>query len=380
MSSPSRAPYAEVVVEGHSVALLKDGLQTFPAMVEALQQAKSTICVETYILRDDPIARRVLDVLMERSRAGVEVNVMFDDWGSDVPESLFTELSLAGVRILRFGPVNAGPWAQLFARLGRRNHRKALTIDGEVGFLGGLNLSREYGALEDGGAGWRDTHVRLRGPAVLKLERLFLATWVKNKGAPIDHRRYKRLATIEHEPKVRVVGNDFRADRKDIRRAYEQAFAAATRRIWLTQAYFVPPARLLRRLTRAARRGVDVRVILGEATDVRVALLAARALYPRLLKAGVKVYEWQGRILHAKTGVVDGHWSTIGSTNLDALSLRRNLEVNAVIDDEPFAQALEKLFAEDLRHCTQVTLDAVAHRDVFERLVSWLVYRLRHWL
>jgi cardiolipin synthase len=268
----------------------------------------------------------------------------------------------------------------VLAKLQRRNHRKSLVVDGKVGFTGGLNISDDYAAPVDGGRGWRDTHVRIVGPTALELERLFLQTWRRHRGPRFDQEAFNRPGGAACAG-IKIVGNDFALDSKAIRRAYTEAFNRAASHIYLTHAYFLPPSRLLKALVSAARRGVRVVVILAGTTDVLMVLYAARGLYPRLLRAGVEVYEWNnGRVLHAKTAVADGMWATVGSSNLDPLSLRQNLEVNAIVLDAPFAAALERMFYEDLEQCVRVTKETVREWGLFQRLASWIAFRLRYWL
>jgi cardiolipin synthase len=351
-------------------------------MLAAIEGARHTICLETYILRDDDIGLRFLGALMERARAGVEVLLMYDFWGSQVSEATLAEVRSAGVKVLVFKPMRflADPLGRLLAKARRRNHRKSLVVDGAVGFTGGLNISTDYAAVVDGGAGWRDTHVRIDGPDAQALERLFLRTWKDQRGPAYDTSRFVRPRVAGCE-KLRVVGNDFALDRKGIRRAYEDAFARATSHVYLTHAYFLPPAKMLKALVAAARRGVRVAVILAATTDVKLVLYAARGLYPRLLKNRIEVYEWRaGRVLHAKTAVADGRWCTIGSSNLDPLSLRQNLEVNAIITESSLCQAMERLFLDDLSHCERVTMAEVRRYGLVQRLLSWFAFRLRHWL
>ncbi len=375
-----RPPYAEVDVGANRVALLKDGYQTFPAMLQAARDAKSTICIETYILRDDAVGNQLASVLIERAYAGVEVNLMYDGWGADVSDAYVMRLKLAGVRVLHFQPVKLlGPLGRILGRLRRRNHRKAMIVDGRLAFTGGLNLSSDYAAVEDGGHGWRDTHVRVEGPAAVQLEKMFLATWRQHRGPKLDEARYQR-PEAPADARVRFIGNEFARDRKDIRVAYVQAFNEAKRRIHVMNSYFMPPSRVLRSLMRAARRGVDVTLILAGSTDVPLVLLGSRGLYPKLIRSGVRVFEWKGRVLHAKTAVVDGTWSTIGSANLDNLSLRQNLEVNAVIVDEKFGAAMEKLFHADLFQCVEITRESLRERTFLDRFFSWLAYQVRTWL
>lgn len=376
-----RQPYAEARVGSDWVALLKDGYQAYPAMLEAIAAAKDSICLETYILKDDGVGMRFLAVLMEKARTGVEVLLMFDYWGSEISDATLRELQTAGVKLHVFRPWKYwGSLSRALAKMSRRNHRKALIVDGIVGFTGGLNISNQYAARVDGGEGWRDTHLRISGPGALGLERLFLRTWAQNKGPAFDAKRFERPRAVPND-QLRVVGNDFALDRKDIRRAYQSAFSKATSRIFVTNAYFLPPVKMLKALAAAARRGVRVCVIVAATTDVKLVLYAARGLYPRLLKSGIEVYEWAaGRILHAKTAVVDGTWATVGSSNLDQLSMRQNLEVNAIVEERTFGAALEKMFLEDLEQCRQISLSEVQRYGLIQRLLSWVALRLRHWL
>lgn len=381
-SSPEgRAPWAEVTVGPNRIAILRDGYQAYPAMLAAISQAKSTICLETYILRDDTTGLRFIHALIERAQAGVEVLVMYDFWGSDLSQETLARLAAAGVKVKSFGTVPfTARLGRYLAHLLRRNHRKSLIVDGAVGFTGGLNIANDYAAVEDGGAGWRDTHVRFVGPSALELERLFLVTWRQHRGPSFDTRRFARPAPAAHS-RLKIIGNDFPLARKGIRRAYVDAFNRAQKSIYVTNAYFLPPAKMLRALTSAARRGVRVAIILAATTDVKLVLFASRGLYAKLLKAGVEVYEWQsGRVLHAKTAVCDRLWATVGSSNLDPLSLRQNLEVNAMVVDAEFALAIERLFLDDLLHCTRVTPEAVRSWGLLTRALSFIAFKLRHWL
>jgi|CXWL01.1.fsa_nt_gi cardiolipin synthase len=375
------APFAELQVGKHRVSILKDGDQAFPLMLEAIRGAKRTICFETYIFREDTIGRRFLEALIERAKAGIEVSLLVDGWGTgDLSVDLRQRFRIAGVKWLVFGrvrfPRRIERWV---SRLRRRNHRKALVVDGKIAFAGGLNISDEYATGDEGSALWRDTHVRVEGHAALNLQTLFLETWKRYRGPPLDVTRYSSPPR-EAPSGVRVVANDFGRANKDIRKAYQQAFNHAQRRIDIMNAYFVPPSRVLKALRHAARKGVAVSIIIGAATDVRLVLLAARHLYARLLRSGIRIYEWDERVLHAKTAVIDGRWATIGSANLDHLSLHSNLEVNVVVEDAAVGVAMERLFEEDLAKSKEVTLDWVRGRGWLERGFWWLAYQVRYWL
>jgi cardiolipin synthase len=236
-----------------------------------------------------------------------------------------------------------GPRREVLAKMTRRDHKKALVVDSAIGFTGGLNISDDYAPVDLGGAGWRDTHLRIEGPAAVEL--------------------------------------DLRHGRADIRDMYRGAISGADERVFITNAYFLPTLRLLGNLTTAARRGVDVRIIVAGTTDVTAVLYASRALYNRLLASGVRIFEWHGRVLHAKTAVVDGRWSTVGSSNLDHQSLRHNLEINAVVEDIRFASMMEDMFASDLRHCREIKKDEWREAQLpWERAASWGLFLLRDWL
>lgn len=378
---PDRGVFAEVSVGENTIALLKDGAQVYPAMLRAIASARSTICLETYIFRDDTTGRRFIEALKERARAGVETLVMYDDWGSSLAASTVVEMRDAGIRVVAFRPFQwAGSLGRVFAHLSRRNHRKSLIIDGAIAFAGGLNISNEYAAVADGGDGWRDTHVRLCGPVATELESLFLKTWNRNRGvAHYQSHRFER-ARANHDSRISILSNDFASSRKDIRRAYIAAISKAQHSVLLTNAYFLPPAKIMKVLTAAARRGVRVGIILGAKTDVKLVLWAARGTYRRMLKAGIELYEFNERILHAKTGVIDGAWVTVGSSNLDALSLRKNLEVNAFIHDPALGAAMERLFAEDIAVSERMTLESVRRFGFWQRLASWVASHFRQWL
>ena len=373
-------PFAEMPVGAHRLAILRDGEQTFASMLAAIAAAKSSICLETYILRDDRTGARFGQALMERAKAGVEVNVLYDAWGSSLSIEYLMWLSQAGVRTMPFHPVELSTALdKTLAKLTLRNHRKLLIVDGQVAFTGGLNLSDDYAALVDGGRGWRDTHVRIEGPVVGELLGFFISTWKAAGGPPLDPVRYpKRLHT--RDPAVQVAASHLRRGRRTVRHAYGDAIREAKSHIYITNAYFLPTVRLLQSLRAAAKRGVDVRVMVAGTTDVQAVLLASRSIYGLLLKAGVRLFEWEGRVLHAKTATVDRRWSTVGSSNLDRQSLRFNLEVNVIVRDSAFAGAMEAMFFQDLDSCREITLDTWEKRSLWERGASWAAYLARDWL
>lgn len=373
-------PFAVMPVGAHRLAILRDGAQTFPAMLAAIRGAERSICLETYILRDDRTGGRFGQALVERARAGVEVNVLYDAWGSRVSVEYLMWLAEGGVRAMAFHPVELSPALdKTLAKLTLRNHRKLLIVDGRVAFTGGLNISDDYASEADGGGCWRDTHLRIEGPAVTELLGFFLSTWKAAGGPPVSPSRYPRLRWAP-DPVVHVAASHLRRGRRTVRHAYGKAIREARSHIYITNPYFLPTVRLLQAVRNAAHRGVDVRVMVAGTTDVRAVLLASRSIYGLLLKSGVRLFEWEGRVLHAKTATIDHRWSTIGSSNLDRQSLRFNLEVNVIVQDPAFAGAMEAMFFQDMASCREITLDTWQKRSLWERGASWAAYLARDWL
>ncbi len=383
LAAPRRSykPFATIRVGTHRVDLLRDGGETYASMLAAIRSARSSILLETYILRDDATGRRFAAALCERARAGVEVSLLYDAWGSEIGGDYLDELHDAGIRTLAYHPIRFHRRLGTFiAKVWRRDHRKILVVDSRVGFTGGMNIADDYAAAEEGGNGWRDTHVRIEGPAVAELQYRFLYSWRRHKGAPFDETLYRTAGGRRPDGRVRVVSTAMAGQRRAISKTYRAAINGATQRIRITNAYFLPTLRVIQALRNAARRGVDVQVIVAGTTDVPAVRLASRAMYDAFLHAGVRIFEWKGRVLHAKTATVDGKWSTVGSSNLDTLSLRVNLELNAVIEDRAFAAAMERMFEEDLASCEEVTIEKWHARPLWERILGGIALLFRRWL
>jgi cardiolipin synthase len=264
------------------------------------------------------------------------------------------DLREAGVKVHKFRPFS---WRLGIKRLVKRNHRKLLVVDGQIGFVGGMNLTNDYASVQEGGQGWRDTAVKIDGPAVAQLETLFRQMWARYaKIGLLSARRNARDFHGGHE--VRFIANHGRIDRADIHRAYIRAIVGAKTSVRIVTAYFTPDRKLLRALRRAAKRGVSVEIITAGATDLEVVLHASRGLYANLLAHGVRIYEWHERILHAKTAVVDGTWSTIGSANLNHRTWLLDQEVNAQ-------------FISDRTRCKIITKELWRQRSKWRRVLEW---------
>lgn len=369
-------PILRTYREGNSVVLLKNGVETFPSMLQAIQNAKKTICFETYILRADRVGEVFAAALIERAQQGVEVNLIYDALGSiGLSYAYIKKLRNGGVRVVEFHPLF--PWWKL-GRLNQRNHRKSLIVDSAIAFVGGINIADEYSPLEEGGGGWRDTHMRIEGPAAVDLEQIFLRTWLRSKGAKLTASLYGKVCGAKGSARVRIVGNRLFTDRRKIRSVYLRAIALSEKEIQITNAYFLPDPILIRALKKAAKRGVKISILFGGTTsDVPWVGYAGRAILGKLIRRNISIYEWQDKVLHSKTAVVDSKWATVGSYNLDYRSLLHNLEVNAGVLDDKFADQMSRMFAEDLQKSRLVTLEELKSRTWTARLRDWIAYRFR---
>lgn len=363
---------------GNRIDLLRDGAQAYPRMLAAIAGAERFILLETYQFADDFVGRRFARALAVKAREGVDVRVLFDSLGSRAtPRDFFGWMRARGVRVQAFHPLR--PFLHGLRRRSR-NHRKVLVVDGRRAFVGGLNLSKEYEAVENGGAGWRDTEVELEGPAAADLARRSLDYWPAVNGRPpappilVD-----RLPPLQGGSPVQILGSSRLQDRFRISRNLRFAFRRARRRIWVANAYFLPGRAMRGELRRAAKRGVDVRLLVPRASDVPPAQYAAQRLFERYLRWGIRIFEWPGPMMHAKTAVIDTLWSTVGSYNLDALSLLHNDELTAVMLDREFGARLESMFREDFGASEELTLAAWRKRGWLRRLAEKLCYFFR-WL
>jgi cardiolipin synthase len=362
------------------VTPLRAGREAFPAMLAAIRAAQSHVHLEIYILRGDRIGQEFKEALTERAKSGVQVRLIYDSLGSfGLSAAYLAELHQAGVETLEFHPV--APWRARWG-LNKRDHQKILVVDDQTAFTGGINIGDEYVPIEEGGGGWHDVHVRVGGPAVFDLARLFRTMWIKNGGAIFPESTMPRAepALLEHLALVQVISNARLRTRFHMRRAYLHAIRRAERRICIMNAYFIPDRVLRRQFARAAQRGVDVRVIVPATSDITAVYYATRHLYSGLMRRGVRIYEWPERMMHAKTGAIDGVWSTIGSYNLDRRSLLHNLEVGLIIIDRSVGQALETQFDDDLKGCREVILAEWEQRSAWHRILEWLFFQFRYWL
>ncbi|MEO8699639.1 MAG: phosphatidylserine/phosphatidylglycerophosphate/cardiolipin synthase family protein [Kofleriaceae bacterium] len=377
------APYARNAVRwrsGCEVTVLRDGSETYPAMLAALAAAQRTICLETYILAGDQTGEKFKAVLIDRVKAGVQVRVIYDAVGSfGLSGAWVTGLRDAGIEVIDFNPIS--PLRQRF-RLSHRDHRKIIVVDDEVAFTGGLNIANEYASVDDGGIGWHDMHCRVTGAIVIDLARMFRRTWLRAGGAyylPLSANA-SSLAKTAGTSFVRLLDNTRRKQRATTRRAYLHVIRAARERVWIENAYFLPDRGLRRALARAARRGVDVRIIVPGRSDVRMIEWASLYVLRVLARRGVQILRWRGTMMHAKTALVDRVWSTIGSYNFDAMSRFNNLEVNIEILDDKVGDALVATFERDIANCEPWEDATWKNLPFYTKALAWICYRLRRFL
>jgi len=352
---------------GNRVELLLDNEAAFGSKREAVRGAARSVWAEYYIVEDDATGRGFLADLAGRARAGCDVRLLYDAVGSSgIPGEALSELRAAGGKAEAFLPVNPlrRRWSTHL-----RNHRKLLVVDERIGFTGGMNVGDEYARGKGGSGGrsrpWHDAHLRVEGPAVFHLATVFAEDWTFAAGerlvpssVPMPHAEGSVVAVVPSGPDQDANANAH---------TYFAAVSGALERCWLTTPYFVPDEPTVRALCNAAYRGIDVRVLVPAKSDVPLAQAAGRFFYGPLLRAGVRIFEYEPAVLHAKTVVVDGAWSLVGSANLDFRSFTLNFELGAVVFDSAFAARLEERFERDLAESREVTLPSVERRGFADR-------------
>lgn len=359
---------------GNQVEILVDAAAAYTSMIGAMQEAVDHIHVEFYIIQPDQAGRRLRDVLTKRAAAGVEVRVVCDGLGSGrLPRDFWDPLIAAGGKASYFRPL-----PRILARLPLRdrfdfrNHRKLVIVDGRVAFTGGINIGREYLGLDPDVGYWRDTHIRLEGPAALSLQKAFAEDWLHATEELLDDVRYFPDPTGHDHGRYEVQVIDSGPDRSfsPISHLFTQAFALARERIWITSPYFVPDAAMETVLITAALRGVDVRLLVPQKPDSRVVMLASTSYFAPLLEAGVRIYRYERGFVHAKTMVVDDWVGTVGSANMDIRSFQLNYELNALIYGAEFCNRLAELFLEDIGHASEVSCESQRQLGFPIRLVQ----------
>jgi cardiolipin synthase len=370
VSFPTEPPTTVPVGEGE-VTTYTYGKDLYEDMLAAIEGAQRQILLETYIWKGDEVGQRFKTAVEAAAARGVEVFVIYDAFANLVVSPRFKRFS-RDIKVLRY-PVYAAGWRPFDIRRYGRDHRKILVVDDAVGFVGGYNLGDAY-ATE-----WRDTHVRITGPSVWDLKRAFADFWNLNR-----RRRFRaseRPLLLETastwEPTIRFHRNVPRLWMFPIRAMYIEAITRASHNIWLTTAYFLPDPDFAEALTAAARRGVDVRLLIPAKSNHVVSDWISRGYFSQLLEAGVKVLRYRDAMVHAKTATIDGTWSTVGTANIDRLSLTGNYEINVEIIDPDLAGSLEEIFRVDESNCLELTAAEWEARDIYRRFTEFVLNPLR---
>jgi cardiolipin synthase len=366
------------VVGGNRVEVLLNGQEVFPAKLAAIRSARKTITYAQYVFEEGAPAADTAQALAERCRAGVKVHVLVDAVGSLMMPPQYREwMTQAGCQVASYRPLT--PWT--IDRVNYRNHRRILVVDGRVGITGGSGTSGKWSGDGKQEGQWRDTDIRVEGPVVSQLQGAFAENWLEATGAAIGGPDYfpwplARKGDVD----AQIVRSSPAGGSVAMYTMFLLAMASARHSIYITNPYFVPDTKMIETLIQARKRGVRVVLILPGAIDHNLARQASRSELGRLLKAGVKVYEYKAALLHSKTMVIDSMWATVGSTNLDRRSFELNEELNLVVYNGPVARRLETVFMADLEQSREVTYEQWADRGIFSRFLEILSIPVRHQL
>lgn len=359
------------MVPNNRAAVLQNGVRIFPAMLEAIHGARTSVNIEMYIFREGEIGSQFAQALAERARAGVEVRLLIDGLGSR-PGPLEETMRAAGVEVRVYRPLRI----YSIYRMGNRTHRRILTVDGRIGFCGGVGVDDRWKGDARNPREWRDAVVRVQGPVVAQLQAIFMEDWLLTTGEVLNGDRQFPPNPPAGAMLAQAVASS-RTDQSSMAKLMVyMAIQAARHRIWIENAYFVPDWQIRQGLIHAVERGVDVKVIVpGEHIDIPAIRMASRFRYGELLDGGVEIYEYLPTMMHNKVMVVDGTWSTIGSINLDNRSMRKNAEVNIAVYDADFARSVEEMIGADLLATERFTKERWKKRGLparFSELFFWL--------
>jgi cardiolipin synthase len=378
------APGPWFQVGGDEVRLLRDGVEAFPAMLEAIAGAEREILLEMYWVGVDAVGHRFLDALTAKARAGVTVRVVYDAVGSlGMTPSFWQPLVDAGGEVREYHPVSPLRPSFKLALMDQRDHRKILAVDRKTGFTGGLNLARPWLPIDDGGEAWRDDMIEVKGHVVEELRTLFYKTWRRVWFRNLPHELVpmhmpRDLVPLSKRPVGRVyVLASLRRQRRNLTKEYLTRINRARTSVDIANSYFIPDRGVRNALFRAVLRGVRVRVLVPTKSDVAVVQFALEAMYELLLRKGIDVYRYPGPMMHAKTVVIDDHFAMIGSYNLDERSRSKNLEVNIAVEDAAFATHVRTWFERDILNANRIDLYEWRARPLARRGIEYMAYALR---
>lgn len=350
--------------------VLTNGSETFSTIFEALKKATHHIHLEYYIVRDDGIGQQLKDILIERAKNGVEVRFLYDDVGCwKLSEQYKAELRNAGIAMIPFAPVK---FPLLTNKVNYRNHRKIIVIDGSIGFVGGLNIGDEYIGMNEFFGFWRDTHLLIQGEAVRSLQLIFLQDWYYMTGQDLLIQTYLSPKLIEGENfgGVQLIAGGPDNEWEVIKNLFFSMIVSAKNSIWIASPYFIPDDDILSALRIASLSGIDVRILVPRRPDKKIVYYASRSYFPRLLEAGIKIYEYDKGFMHSKIVIVDNELASIGTANMDMRSFHLNFEVNAFLYKTQSTDQLVEDFIEDIKESRMIEEKDFSNRSIFHRILE----------
>jgi cardiolipin synthase len=363
------------VIGGNRITLLQNGIEIFPALLDGIASAQHSIHFSTFIYSSGHVPREFADAFSAAAKRGVEVRMVFDQRGSkNVSPELIAQMRKAGCKVRWFRPIRWYSWA----KYNHRTHRKLLIIDGTIAFTGGVGIADEWNGNADSPAHWRDTHVRILGPAVASVQAAFVDNWNEATGElPIDEKYFPGLTSVGESSMCGIQSNPvFGAS--SAQRSMAVLIAGASRRLWIANAYFVPPIPFVQALRDAKARGVDVKILLpGRYHDQPAVRRASRRTWGPLVEGGVELYEYEPTMMHCKIVIVDSTVASVGSINFDPRSFALNAEFGVVALDRGLAKQMEDAFVDDLRSSTRVTAEDIRQLSLFERILNIFFYWIR---
>jgi cardiolipin synthase A/B len=360
-------------VPGNNITIYKNGDEIFPAMLEAIQNAKKSVTFETYIFEPGEVCKKFTNAFIERALSGVKVHVLLDWVGCGEVDTYIDAMRQAGVQIDQYRPIQ---WYTI-GRLNNRTHRKLLVVDGKVGFTGGVGIADRWLGHAQDADHWRDLHLKVEGPVVAHIQTAFMDNWLKTRSRVLHGEEYFPELPPLGPSSAQMFKSTSREGSENVRLMYLLSIASATKRIRIANSYFVPDELCVRALIQAKKRGVDIEILVpGHLTDLEVVRKASQSKWGKLLKIGVKIFEYQPTMYHCKFMIVDNQWVTVGSTNFDNRSFRLNDEANLNILDPEVADHLERIFEEDKALSIPMTYRAWRKRPLkvkFWNLVASLI-------
>ncbi|MDG5799576.1 cardiolipin synthase [Marinilabiliaceae bacterium ANBcel2] len=355
-----------VITIGNKIKVLQNGAATFKSIINALKKAQKFIHLEYYIFADDNIGGRIKEILIEKAAEGVEVRVIVDDVGSwELKQVFFDELTNAGIEIFSFLKVR---FPNLTSKVNYRNHRKIIVIDGEIGYIGGLNIADRYFTGSKKFKQWRDTHLKVEGDGVNSLQTIFLTDWYFVSQKELHHKKYFPLKETPGDKMIQIVPSGPDSDWPGIMMGIFQAIASAERSVYIATPYFMPSDAVLMALKTAALGGLDVKIIIPEKSDALITMFSSRSFIREMLDAHVKIYFYTKGFMHSKVMIVDDDLSVVGSANMDFRSFEQNYEASAFIYDRATASELKKTYITDIENSKKIVTEEWSKRPLLEKI------------